>query len=278
MAYYSGQINSYQELLSILVNTCVEKGWAFSNQILSKNSAFFKITHHEIDGLYIQAGTDQNQSSSPIKVRLGRYGYQNIQQSFPMSYSLHIFENEVYLYTRFNGDFFYYVAFGYSNLSSWATACCGTDIPDHPGNGATISETGSWADHGRTQICGAFYDNNQAYRNSTISFDGNWISAGATSAISPLLARQPNIWNNESILIPIKIFESVTSGKVRYITELINARYLRIDNYEPEQIVSIGNDKWKIYPFYRKNTSERNYANQASHSATFGWAIRYDGP
>jgi hypothetical protein len=48
--------------------------------------------------------------------------------------------------------------------------------------------------------------------------------------------------------------------------------------------VTIGQDRWKIYPFFKKNIQYRNGTTGASpsggtnHSGTLAMAIRHDGP
>jgi len=60
--------------------------------------------------------------------------------------------------------------------------------------------------------------------------------------------------------------------------DLQNARTLRVDNYDPGQIITLGDDQWRIYPFYRKNADQRDGTTSSGgdHSGTMGWAIRYD--
>ena len=68
------------------------------------------------------------------------------------------------------------------------------------------------------------------------------------------------------------------SNKVSILAKIENARYLRIDNLQPEQILTFGAEKWMVFPFHKKNSSVRDGGTSIDHSGTFGWAIRYDGP
>lgn len=98
---------------------------------------------------------------------------------------------------------------------------------------------------------------------------------------APHLSRSPSAWNQESPLLPIQCTLVRASSKVSLVADIRNARYLRVDNHSPEQIIELGPDRWKIYPFYRKNTSARDGSVApvgTDHTGTFGWAIRYDGP
>lgn len=125
--------------------------------------------------------------------------------------------------------------------------------------------------------------------NSVVGADG-WAGVPTTSGdnavgrihaikhLKPLMARQPNVWNSEGTLLPIQVYEFAASNKSMLVLDVRNARFLRIDNYEPGQVITLGPDQWKVYPFWRKNTSERDVGSNKEHTGTFGWAIRYDGP
>lgn len=91
--------------------------------------------------------------------------------------------------------------------------------------------------------------------------------------INPLM---PSKWNAEAILLPIMPSISRSANKKSILGTIENARYLKIDNYEPEQIISLGETRWKVYPWFRKNLLASSASS--THSARFGWAIRYDGP
>ncbi len=99
----------------------------------------------------------------------------------------------------------------------------------------------------------------------------------AILAQQPHMARQPSAWNNEAILLPIQVYELTSSNKRQLIVDVRHARYLRIDNYEPGQVITLGPDRWRVYPFWRKNIAQRDGGGNLEHTGTFGWAIRYDG-
>jgi len=99
---------------------------------------------------------------------------------------------------------------------------------------------------------------------------------------APHIARLPNAWSQEAVLVPIQVYAWVAESKCSLVLEVEHARYTRIDNYEPGQVIQIGPDRWKIYPFVRKNTTFRDAGTGVNvttgqHSGTLGWAIRYDG-
>lgn len=117
------------------------------------------------------------------------------------------------------------------------------------------------------------------------SGSGNWVNKlNAVQPAAPHIGRLPSPWNQEGVLLPIQVYCWRSSSKCSLVLEVRHARYTRIDNYEPEQIISIGPERWKIYPFIRKYLPERDGPSGSrlqvtgSHTGTLGWAIRYDGP
>lgn len=102
-------------------------------------------------------------------------------------------------------------------------------------------------------------------------------SMDAIKFCRPHMARLPNTWNSETILLPIHVYEWTASNKCQMVLDVRHARYLRLDNYQPGDVITLGSDKWKVYPFWRKSSAERDCGSNKEHTGTFGWAIRYDG-
>ena len=104
---------------------------------------------------------------------------------------------------------------------------------------------------------------------------------GAGTKVGSLLMQLPSLFNSANVLLPIKPVAVRSSGGVTIIANPKNARYLRVDNVSPGEVISFGADKWKCFPFFKKDTAQRNgdpSTSGAAHSGTFGYAVRYDGP
>jgi len=93
---------------------------------------------------------------------------------------------------------------------------------------------------------------------------------------SELFLTQPNAFNNEGILLPIKVIKKRPSSKFSQILQVQNARHIRVDNYASTEVISLGTDQWMIFPWYCKNTTTRNGGTNIAHTGTFGWAIKYE--
>lgn len=295
MAYYTGQCSSYQHLADILVEKCQAHGWAWQDGILSKDNLFVKIDVVLIgtaQGVVISGGTEKQSSiligNSKSKVRLGSPSSNQLQIAFPVIYHLFIFVDEVYLIAKSDADKFYYLAFGKSQL-----------IQNTVGNGLWLSATscyysnytaiaigennGGSGGSGNASPVAPFWNRNnwaENWSNSIIchGIDGNLWSSGQSRAwcsFEPLIARLPTTYFSDSPLLPYNIYLERNENKMSLIAQLQNARFVRIDNYEPEQILTLGHEKWMIFPFFRKSVQNRNNGYE-NHTGTFGWAIRYE--
>ena len=298
MAFYSGSANSFADLQAALVAACVAEGWAWANGVLSKGSAYVAPTSHVSNGISIQGATGVSSgvlvNPSGIRPRMGRPSTFGQQPTWPMSYSIHIHDepDEVFFFARFSVDFFYFLAFGVSNVPGldgsglWLTASSRQNAGNTSGqDGMYLGPEGGGVANYRQSAGMPFWDTERFgdndYCQDTAYALGGWANqnVGAFNAIqyaSPHIARSPSAWNSEGVLLPIQVYQAAAESKVRLVVDVRHARYLRIDNYEPEDIITLGADRWKVYPGYRKNSAARNSGGQAT--GTFGWCIRYDGP
>lgn len=303
MAYYSGQVSSYQELKDVLMNACIQHGWNQNDQILNKDSMFFKFRVSNVNGypdgigLLVKGGTSSSNFSSP-EVRLGSIGSSTdapypTKVAFPVDYRIHIFENEVFLIIKYNLDKFMHVAFGYDPVTHAIFLSASTRQYTASFDSFYLTSSGGGSQYNEYAAGGGFFwdSANMGWNNTknTVLFDGDWSANGgvfqsqvgfvsAMPSYSVLINRQPSNWSNEAVLLPINIYKTELSKKVKHIAFVENARYTRLDYYDPEQIIELGNVRWKIYPFHFKNINARNGGDGINHSGTLGWAIRYDGP
>lgn len=225
--------------------------------------------------------------------------------------------DEVYLVVRYNLDWFMWLSFGQSTVpgitgtGQWLAASAALYCPSTAvvaplllyssyslGYAATVS---GYQETGTTS--GGFFLNNddgfstsypETYFNSlhtgiTSTHEGwshgvdgttSWQSAGGVDAgafMSQLAIRALSMWSQESVLLPFNIYAGLGSWKVALVCQPKNIRYCDVRNYEPGQIVTLGADKWKIFPFIKKDATATGSTVTGSTGVT-GWAIRYDGP
>lgn len=250
-----------------------------------------------------------------VRPRLGRPGASSglLDVTWPATYRIFVFNNpdEVYLVLRFNVSYHYWLAFGVSGTAGlggtglWlaGNSSRGYRTTGTANNGIGITSssggTGTAAMNGNPcrNSCAFFWNTIRSTSGDVagceaihVGLDGtDWygtgsvfgVSAGAVNAVYPiteLLDRSPSAWNSEASLIPIKVYAWRASNKCSLILDTKNARYLRVDYYEPGDLIVLGSDRWMVFPFYLKNASARAGGSDVSDTGTFGWAIRYEGP
>lgn len=163
---------------------------------------------------------------------------------------------------------------GGGNTSAWQYQ---TAAPLFFGWGAVSSGSST------TQISGAFGsiggDNWSRNYHMHSGVDGvGWGEAGSSPFAWPHLVRGPNQLNGASPLIVPVATKLRASLKISPVVEIAHARLCRIDNLNPEQIITLGADKWKVYPFWKKNVTAPAGGNSAiAHTGCLGWAVRYHG-
>jgi len=234
--------------------------------------------------------TSAGAGDAPAVVRIGPI---DTDITWPVEYMLFIFDAEVYCVIRFGVDRYLWCAFGRSTVAGlpgtgmWVAASLHslastalTMSPSTGGSGAYSYYCPAimWRT-GASSIA-----RSDSFVHSNIDGQGWWVGQSASEspvgilAAVPLIGLLPNSWNSEAVLLPIRGYKRRPSNKLTMTVDLEHARYTRVDNYAPGEIIQIGSDRWMVLPFYRKNTSVRDGGNLIDHSGTFGWAIRYEGP
>lgn len=301
MAYYSGVCTDYQHLADILVEKCQVHGWAWQDNILSKDDLFVKLTVSQKDrsnagGIIIAGGTGKQGTTlinpSTHTPRLGNPSYtHNDETHFPARYHCFVFDNEVYLLVAV-GSYYYYLAFGKSALivsnnanGLWlsATALVGSfSHTNHVNINTTYGGAGGWVSLIAPAPFWCRADSFAQQNNSIIchGLDNQLWSAGSVSAFctfEPLIERMPTNNFLDSPLLPYNIYAYRPENKLSLVAQLTNVRCVRVDYYESEQILTLGHERWMVFPFYKKEIRSRNGGGWIDHTGTFGWAIRYEG-
>lgn len=297
MSYYTGSAADLEALRTALTAACVTEGWALDGEVLHKGDVHVRL---QLSSPYltILGGTgidgDNNLTgSAPNISRIGSVA--GAALAYPVTYEIfiHASPDEVYFVVNTNVDQYHWLAFGLSSVEGLP----GTGVWFGASRGAN-SQQNIYMDSGGNPASGLpsgecvpalFWHEATSGDSSVIEsriqhgVDGNsWnlnTSSYALSAffMSVLLDTQPNAWNDDAVLLPIRAYVPRASNKVSLVLDTAHARMLRIDYLDPGEVITLGADKWKIFPWYRKNTGSRSLSSGSNHTGTFGWAIRYDG-
>lgn len=319
MAYYTGAASDMAALRTAIVNSCLNHGWSWNSatNVLSKGSLFLLLTNDTLN-LSLTGRTSAAAGDMPNAVQLGRLmaksGAATLDVTYPAEWECFVFTNpdEVWFVVRYDVDRYQWCSFGGSAVAGlegsgmWVAAIRGPvpvnhDIPTvvnpfyiTPTQGGAIRSvnsgqiSGAW---GWTSVIRDFSALRDIYVHSNLDGHGWYLNEASLTvalvgvrAFSELIQTQPSAWNSEAALIPMRAYKLRPSFKTSLVVDLVNMRHVRIDNYVPGQIIELGSDRWKVYPWHRRNVTERdglptsgNWRN-SDHTGTFGYAIRYDGP
>lgn len=315
MAYVTGTAANFADMKTAIYNEAVAQGYTLSNDVISKNGCFYKLTT-SVNNVILSAGTGQSGStltglcSRTVKIFQPTSSSANII-SFPVSYEIHSFTNpdEIYFIIKYNTDYYQQLSFGKSNVpgiggtGSWFSGSSGGSAAETSVNSSGCvgfaSSTVWGTNHNASfpsYIAGFPFcvqsGGSDTYLNTLINtgLDSiGWHTTTGTATgdqVSPgycasLMAALPNLYNAATILIPVKSVIARASGGRTIAAQLVNARFCRIDNQNPGDVITFGSEKWKIYPIYRKNVANRNFGTSSTYpkdSGTYGCAIRYQGP
>ncbi|MDH1766249.1 hypothetical protein N5D37_11370 [Comamonas aquatica] len=308
MSYFTGSANSYEELRDAIKAACVLKGWTDQGGGLVSHGGLYVNLQHNANGVLAYVGTGITAGALTGGVagsgaRLGKIspGSRFPVVTWPATYHLFIHENpdEVYVVLNFNVDHHYWMCFGASDIpglggsGNWYAGCA---VPTYSWGSYgdsqhSYSMTESTGANGYSGGSGPWWHTSffsdglgagAAGHGIHVGIDGiEWTSLLGSSAVGFCTAQRflnglpqgPNPWNGEAVLHPISVFMARASSKVSLVLQKRHARYVRIDNYEPGQLITLGHEQWKVFPFAKKNATSRN--STPSDSGTFGWAIRY---
>lgn len=306
MSYTTGTATDLVALKAAIVAACAAAGWSSSGSVIYKGGLALRIANKvrgAVTGLEFCGGTGQAAGAlvgaCPYVCEMATWPAGAL--AFPVIYRVFAFSNpdEVYVVVNGDVDHFQWAAWGQSAITLPGTGMWFA-APYQASPGSPYCErvtvdmaTGvqTWLEScpillGRTMSSGQA-GAVECFLNHGL--DGaDWTTGTAAAplvsalpAANPLYSLLPNAWNSETVLLPIQGILARPSGLSSLVLQPRNARYARIDNYAPGEIVSLGADRWMMLPWVRKNASERNghAARTANiHSGTAGWAIRYEGP
>jgi hypothetical protein len=310
MAYVSGTANDLAALRTAIINACTANGWTLNGSVLSKGALYLSIA---VNGNYldIQGGTgiDGNNAltgAAPAASRIGSVGGSTqwmAALTWPVAYEVFIgaAPDEVYVVVNYSATRYQWLAWGKSTVSlpgtgMWVSGSYeGGRTTFQRGFGITCQAFDNAGDpfgyRGSYYPCPALFHANYnfsgpqgEYVNTGLGGPNGWnddtsdvISAAKYRA--PLDKILPSAWNSETVLLPIQPYSGAYgSSKVAMVADLQHARACRIDNLAPGEVITLGSDRWKAYPWYLKDTTVPAGGSSIYSTGCLGWAIRYDGP
>lgn len=288
MAYATGTANTLADLLAAIQNACTANGWALSAaNVLSKGGCFTEV---KISGavILVQGGSGVDgsgnltgRSNYPAPGMCRTVGFSPPGAfTYPVTYFIHVMTNpdEVYVYVNYATSYYQWLAFGKSAMPGLTGT--GNWFAASFSNFWSVSSSPSQLDIGT----GKPYNQARPMLLNDASYNGGngavdhqldsatWTIDGSYRDWGVLTSKQPSAWNNEAVLLPIRVYANRPSGFVSPVLECAHARLTDLRYLSDLQVITLGTDKWKVYPWFTRGTD----ANTTS--LTFAHALRYDGP
>lgn len=307
MAYQTGTAADNTALRTALTSFAVANGWTWdaTYEMLSKGAVFAKLTLPAAGTLRIQGAlgytgaTLTTPTANYAEIRDLRTPPAAATKAITWPVTYHLFANaapdDLVCLINFDTAWWEWLGLGQctdlgvgaAGKSTWF----GASMPNVATSILDITEAGAINQYTGHAPCAPFWaaTAGQGYGNSCSAFlhcalDGSdgvvraWSNDDLSNHLigqfyrghTPLLARQPNAWNSETLLVPARIVVDRPSGFYSYAAEMPHARLLRVNNYEGGNLITLGADTWFVAPFFKKNTAAQN----PDDSGTWGWAIR----
>lgn len=314
MAYTTGTANDPTALRAAIVAACVAAGWTLTSGILHKGPLAMQVDVQVVTGagggtgLRFRGGTGVAAGAltdaAPYASDLGTTT--SLALTWPLTYHLFTFAgpDEVYLAVNHNVDSWGWAAWGRSALALPGTGMWfGAPLRSYnrsASSGGPLSLNivrDGYVNSAGDEIPALFWrqrdwakiGNGSTEMHMHHGLDGMGWTTGdpetpgpsAVAAALPMIAMLPNAWNSETVLLPIHAMVPRPSNRMSIVATLANARYTRIDNHAPGELLTLGAERWMVMPWVRKNSARRNGGPITAgtfDSGTFGWAVRYEGP
>jgi hypothetical protein len=309
MAYQTGTANNATDLKDIIETFAQASGWTLSSDILSKGQCHVRLTAINTDQGIKLEGANSADFLTGVCPNWAQVYIASAQ--WPIFYHLfaHGSPDTFACVLNHNVNEFRYLAFGdITKFGSWTggnwfSATMGQNsltIPsmqirsdiDNVTPMLTGQTTGSvsfaesssgailvYSNYGGVGTGGSFIYAEIDGAGWARPRSSDTVRISVSEGAGRLIDRMPNAWNSQAALLPYLLTANRPSNKVSVIGEIGHLRHLRIDNYNPGDIITLGPDRWKVFPWIQKDSSKRNgdfWGYQKS--GTMGWAIRYDGP
>lgn len=309
----TGGVGTYSVSVS---QTVASTAMTQSGRVLSKAGVFFKISTTTTNLTCLGCESNAGAGQAPNVVSIGRLwsGLSNptYQLNFPCNYEIFGFGQEFYLVVNYDVSIYQWLAFGKTTVpgipgqGGWCGGSVGFwSIDAYTGGNVTLPFRWDMTSGGSAPI--SFNQRQIApilfwYRNTTSSLtspeprncwvnhglDGHGWKWGDSNQSPPIGARGPSnllrvlpsAFNGDTVLVPLRAYKERPSFKCSMVADLEHARHVRIDNLSPGDIITIGSDRWKVFPWYRKSFTDRSGSSSLAtdHTGTLGLAIRYQGP
>lgn len=308
MAFKSVVVNSAVDLKAAIETFAQANGWTLASDILSKNGCYVKLTVASVNEIRIQGAKNGDFTGVNLPPHYNRIYI----STWPSNATVNMaaFNNPDIIWMTMNYDVvkFHHIGFGnmvkYGNWNGgqWFFAThttysydtrCATSIHGMAGIGYGYGGEAAlfWdAD------CSNDWDLNYVHGNSTFvecdlrgriweppaSNDAN-LNYYTARVMSPIHYKNPNVFNSQTLLSPFQVWLKSADGYLQCLGHVDHVRWVKLTNYNPGDLITLGSEKWKLYPWCVHDVSYpdgkgSSYSSPSPSTGVLGVAVKYDGP
>lgn len=312
MSYQTGTVASSADLASAIRTFAIANGWATGglNEVVSKGECHVRITSPNSSEVKIESARNGTFSSPDICPRFSRINL----TAWPGSATYHLFAftNPDTIWCTLNFAVTDYMHLGFGMLQKYGSWVGGQwfhashtqlssskdgglmSMIDGGGRGfgtaSPATETGLFWSPEMSESNGGQYIENAASHLHCELRGRIWEPPQSTTGIQihvptvlgPIHKYNPNSFNGQTLLTPFQLFLQNTDGHYMAIGHVGHLRFVKLTNYNPGDVIEIGPDRWKLFPWHRKDIVNPDgkrpaAADMAWSTGVLGVAVRYDG-
>lgn len=302
MAYQTGTASDFVALRTELFNFCQLQGYTLiGGQMLQKGDVYAQIEASTTAHLRMRGGTGQDGSGNPTGAPHALWTSMRgtlpdgTVVVWPITYHFHYraSPDAVFVAIEHNNGFSQHLLFG--DMAKAANFVGGGYYSASWGDGSFLSNgqirlqqsclnmevlpfQGLFAQISGARFAGSYLHaetGGRTWFERSVNI-ANTLYTG--ESLYELRLRSLNPWNNGMNLVPWYLFGTNVSDNLIVLGELPQIRFCRMRHYNIGDVITIGADKWKLYPVLLKNASIPDPGAGQFHSGDYGIAVAYDGP
>lgn len=307
MAYQTGTVTSTSDLASVITNFAVANGWTLNSGVLNKGNAYIRLQVISTSELRIDAARNGNFSPPDISPNYSRI----FNTTWPSMATYHIvaFDNPDTVWCTINFDVIKFQHIGFGMIEKYGTWNGGQWFHAQHTNVSQDDLVTSFVDGGVhlyspiATECALFWGSSM--NAATVYYDNGpskiecdlrgyvWepppsqigVQIYMPQIVGPIHKTNPNVFNGQTVLTPFTPFLKGADGYFMPIGRIGHLRWVKLQNYDPGDVITIGPEKWKVFPWYVKDTTKPDGEFRPNYSPSYppstgimGVAVKYDGP
>lgn len=315
MAYQTGTVVSASDLASTIRSFALANEWSPSglSEVVYKDGCHVRISSPSESEVMIEGARSGNFATPDLCPRYSRI-YNAVWPS-AATYHLVAFTSPDTIWCTINFAVTDYMHLGFGALQKYGDWVGGMWFHAQHSQNSTLSA--SLVDGGATPFqmnsapnipneCGLFWNQNdrdywgdparankasmlhcelrgEVWAASIVDRDSLIQRIHCPSILAPAHRCNPNTFNGQTVLTPFQLFLQNTDGHYMPIGHVEHVRFLKLTNYNPGDVIPIGSDRWKVFPWFRKDIANPDGRDQLGgaqsvpSTGVLGVAVRYDG-